>query len=780
MGTDRTVKILIGAVILITAAVSCVKEQVGKDASEEQKKFTAYVDAVDSKTCLGRDWGVYWSETDHITVFSDVGQGTEFIDVKVEEDGRKATFAGSIGLSDTYYAIYPAQWDAVYLGDDKVSANLPTVQTAKNGTFADGMNLSIAKTYDDNLHFKNAGALLAVKCPTSNAGSIKIVSRDPSVRMTGEAVISYNGGAPTVEPSGQAVEYVEAKTELTTLDHTYYFVVYPGNYSSGFDIIFTSRWDSDIRSKASSTTGLDLKRNDNVLLFDSPSGYSFGWNCPAPPTSLKADYVDDNKPGIRFQWSPSKSSTEYMKDYKVYVREAHVEGEAVLKGTTSVCSFFVEGLTPGRSYDFGVQTTGQEGKKDSETVWLRDVMYELPYDYPQPYPFESDRSGVPALADMTLCYGGNPTRVPQYWDKDRWRSHAVYTDKNGKDSWLFESFLALEFKTVCDGVEYVYDLANTQTLSAGKKQWIQQLDYWFDSTRGFQALDECIEAAVATAGPYPRKRYVVFSLPDPVYFQKFADKKSSTVYWGEIDGVQMDFSLIEHRQRAYIWMVDQIRARFVEKNYSHIELAGFYILQECLSESYNSQYKKFETVISKLAEYCKGCNEGLYWIPYGYSGDDEGHNGAIRNWECYGFTATILQPNKYWDSWRDWSTICTEYIFNEDLGMEFEMEGSHGEGGWSSSETPRKSSSILETVMTGYDAEGTPKGQQNPQAARNKARFREYMTSCKDYGIYGKRMLVLYSGTNAWHELASSDDELDKELYHEFSRFIMDSELRNK
>ena len=758
------------------SAVSCNEELSGQVSGDLiQKHFVCHTEGdAGVKTAIDPDFNIIWSSKDNITVFASDGVGREFTPVSFDENGTCATFSGTIPMSEVYNAVYPHGVASYDVESDMISASLLTSQAFADGTFANGVNLAVGKAAGENLYFKNVGAILAVKCPTNYASSVKLISRDASVMMTGPSAIYYNNGSPVAYPSAEAVNYVQMNSIGSKYQKTFYFVVYPGNYSKGFDLVFVNSAKTHA-SVVSSTTGLDLKRNDNILLYD---GTFAGWNAPVAPANPSVQQgTESDDYGMVFKWTASKSASDLLKNYNIYIKESGAAVQPELKAITDATKYIIKGLVSGRTYDFGVQAAGVSGMKNSEIIWVKNVLYQKP-GAPSLYPFEAERGSVPSLADMTLCYGGNPDRVPALWDKARWKPHVVYTDKTGKDHWMFDSFLALEFKTNDNGVEYVYDLANTETLSAGKQQWIQQLDYWFEGTAGFNALDACIDEAAGTAGPYPRKRYVVFSLPDPIYFQKFADKESSTIYWGDIDGETMDFSKVEHRQKAYIWMVDQVRERFVAKNYEHIELAGFYILQECLSEKINSQYKQFKTVISKVAQYCKECNEGLYWIPYGYSQSDEGHNTAIRQWYEYGFTATVLQPNKYWDTWRSWDEICNTYIKSNGLGMEFEFEGSHGEGGWSSSETPRVSSSILETVMTDYDAEGTPKGSLNPQAARNKARFREYMSKCKEYGIYGERMLVLYTGTNAWTELAASTAEKDKELYHEICRFFLENPLK--
>lgn len=959
------------------AAVSCVNEEIGSpEEGLVEKIFTGYIDdSDDTRTTLNQNFDIVWKSTDHITVFDGDGAGKKFTEVEVSEEGMIAEFTGKVELKDTYYALYPAQDDAAYASDgETITAQLSTVQTAIDGTFADGVNLSVAKTQGSDLHFRNVGAILAVKCPTANANRIKIVSHDPSVKMSGKAVISMKDGVPVAVPSESAVNYVEATCATTAVGQVYYFVVYPGEYK-GFDIIFTSKNIATTTAVYSTSKALSLERNDNVMLFDA-EGITFGWNSTIAPSDVKAALAGPSGlAGVEVTWSAAGDGS-VIAGYNIYAKVKGSLGTGSLVGTVSseTDNYIVSGLTTGATYVFGVQTKTRDGYKDSEIVWSSeiilpqvdkciapsglvvdqqdeasvkltwtcgssaetgfmvykkegdvvhtavtavdateytfrnltengtyefgvqtrgaynnhsDVVYADPYtligwkelqsfdagddecvkpenityiqetntavlfnwecwssantgfnlyvrpkaeaefnsghlkaeisrdtksycfsglttaseyvfgiqtkgktvkensdiveigltvkNFEWPYPYESGRA-IPSLSDMTLCYGGNPDRVPYLWTKERWKKHAVYTDKNGQDHWFFDAFLALETTTTHGDNQYIYSIANTETYSAGKEQWIQQLDYWFDDTYGFQALDDCIDEAVATAGAYPHKRYVVFSLPDPIYCKQFAKKKSSTKYWGTIDGETMDFSKVEHRQKAYKWMINQVRARFAAMNYEHIELAGFYILSENLSETYNEEYKQFKTVIPAVGQYCKDLHEGLYWIPYGYSISDAtpGHDDVIKNWEEYKFTTTILQPNIYWDDTRrDWEKTCQTFIINENLGMELEFEGSHGEGGWSTPDgLTRTNASILETLRTDNDPDSTVKGQPNPKAARNKERFRAYMKNCKDYDIYGNRMLVLYSGTDGLYELATSADIKDKELYYELGEFI--------
>ena len=132
------------------------------------------------------------------------------------------------------------------------------------------------------------------------------------------------------------------------------------------------------------------------------------------------------------------------------------------------------------------------------------------------------------------------------------------------------------------------------------------------------------------------------------------------------------------------------------------------------------------------------------------SDSDRDHNKALQNWKNFGFDLAILQPNYYWED-KSWSVTC-DYINRYDMGMELEFEGTHGG----------------HTSILGDSA----------SAKNNKARVREYMENAKTYKIYGKKPLVLYTGTNALYELATSEKTADRELYHEFGEFIINSPLK--
>lgn len=373
------------------------------------------------------------------------------------------------------------------------------------------------------------------------------------------------------------------------------------------------------------------------------------------------------------------------------------------------------------------------------------------------YRWEKDE--IHPIADAAICYGGHSARNPYLWTPERFEKTVLYTDENGQEHWFFDNMIMMELWT--DNFAVTYSIANDGRYSSRKEHWQEQLDYWFDKQYGFAALEQCISDAAKRIGNPPTKRGIIFSLPDPVYFEHYTNAMKgvnrNTVYWGEIDGVQMDFAKPEDRIKAYEWLIDAVRAKFAEAKYKHIELIGFYILSEELSVpgSFRYEYKQHDITIKAVADYCHSVREGFYWVPYAMA-------PGIERSKDFGFDLVVMQPNYYWtDAKWSWDQI-EKTIKDHGLGMELEFEGTHGE--------PLKSS-ILAKLSNGKD---------NPYAERNKARFAEYLENAKSRGLYGTRPFVLYTGTNALYELAVSEDPADQETYHKLGKFIINSPLKKK
>ena len=158
------------------------------------------------------------------------------------------------------------------------------------------------------------------------------------------------------------------------------------------------------------------------------------------------------------------------------------------------------------------------------------------------YSWEQDE--VRPIADAAICYGGHAARNPYLWDKARFEKTVAYTDENGQEHWLFDNMIMMELWD--DDYAVTFSIANDGRYSSRQEHWQRQLDYWFDAEHGFAALDQCVADVASRIGAPSSKRGIIFSLPDPVYFEHYTNamkgENMNTVYWGELDGVALDFA----------------------------------------------------------------------------------------------------------------------------------------------------------------------------------------------------------------------------------------------
>lgn len=371
----------------------------------------------------------------------------------------------------------------------------------------------------------------------------------------------------------------------------------------------------------------------------------------------------------------------------------------------------------------------------------------------QMYSWEKSRNGILSYTDMVLCYGGSHHRTPYLWEKNRFEPFVTYVDEQGKEHWLFDSFLCIEFQSSSrpDGKYYAYmlGLMKDYGFSAGKAQWQELIDYWFKQDNGVNALEQAIGDAAARLGAPPAKRKVIMIIPDPIIYKVFDGKGNgtgdpkSTTYWGQLNGRQMDFASADDRLAAYKWYVDLVRKKFDLANYQYVELAGFYIISEELAspdDGWNYELKKSDEIIPPLSKYLHSVNESLCWIPYNRA-------AGYKRWSQFGVDYAYMQPNYFWDEKgeKPLSRFFTDISANN-LAMEFEFDEALLEG------------------KTGCDS--------------YKARFRAYMSGAKQNGVYGRKPLSYYHGTNAFYDLSKSLAAKDRELYHEFCQFVINNPLR--
>ncbi|MBR6305911.1 MAG: DUF4855 domain-containing protein [Bacteroidales bacterium] len=438
--------------------------------------------------------------------------------------------------------------------------------------------------------------------------------------------------------------------------------------------------------------------------------------------------------------------------------------EIIETGTVSpvTVTLSVGGLKELSTYTLYARGIGPGGEKGNVTK----IEFSTTKGPESIYPWESGRTAVPAFADISLVTMGWHNYNPPIWTEERFASHVSYDGK-----WLFDAFLCI------DGWDPVRNLSYSLTPnrnSATQESWQDLMDAWLGEDGALKKLDAAISNAASSLGNPPSPRYVVMSVPDPIMFQNFGDRSSSTTYWGTVEERQLDFSNVQDQIAAYKWYIDQCRYRFSRLGLKHLELAGFYVLSEelHLSESFyrdlglnfsatdtwNAQYKRWETILPAVSQYLHSCNEGLWWVPYCLA---PGH----RVWKELGLDMAFMQPNHYWDTSNQHPmsrSIATIKQYKMGIELEFEY-------------------SMVADVMK--DGRMGPDGSGNmiftsADIPELRDRLREYMDAYKDAGLYGVNPIAVYSGTDAWNQLATSSDAGDKEMFREICTFIQESPLK--
>lgn len=779
-------------------ALGCSVKPFVIPAEEEEPElvsmtFKAYPETP-VKTSLGEDYGIRWSTTDQVSLFSSVGtQGAVFTVDETEAEGAVATFTGLTPLSSVgyYYAVYPAQNSArLESAEGIILADIPTTQTGALDSFADGANLSVARVNADApddahiLRFKNVGALLSFTVPGNYISRIKIQSRNPEVAMTGRAHITYNNVVPQAEASTTAKNYVEVTVPEQSMGKRYYATVYPGNYDQGFIVTFYT--SSGAFNRYTSSKALNLERNGNVRLIEKNWGVNDDRSTKSVSgTELIAPVISSSAASAASSTISFSCGSGVRDRYYFYVRNYTSMGSGtkvgeLYTGASDYTShdYTFTGLSVGTTYDLGVGAV-REGYQESVT-WLEDVT--ITTSVSGLYSWEQDRGTLPVPADVSLIYGGSEDRNPFEWTQDRWQHHVSYVDGSSTEHWLFDAFLCSE-SALYDGNWAFTLVGGNGTYSGTRAKWERLLDYWFSggsfkyqtgywNADGWNAynsdwgalvpttlscgaldnLEACIAATAARIGAPPSKRYVIIGLPEPIYYKNYyrgcrgedmGENFTSTTYWGEILGDQLDFSDPDQRVRAVTWYMDQIRQRFFEKNYQYIELLGFYILEESLSTtngSYRNELKKHQITIPQIAEHAHACNEGLYWIPYAGA---ESYN----KWASLGFDQAWYQPNYYFNPDKSLASAITAI---QTYGMGMELELSH--------------TVVADLMGDGADAYRT--------------RLQAYLDQAQSSGIYGTKPLAVFSSTNAWSQLATSTDPRDQALFQTLCEFLLGSALK--
>ena len=171
---------------------SATRGQVIVQASFEQP-------AADSRTSLGSDGKVLWSEGDAFALFSDSGKSRFTI---TEGAGTEsASFSGSCNGDGPYYALYPYS-DDCSITDGRLKFTLPKEQNTVAGTFGPGTSPSLATlgSITEPALFRNLCGLLEINLCGSSMKLARVEVIDLSgAPLWGDCEVALDGKQGTDE-----------------------------------------------------------------------------------------------------------------------------------------------------------------------------------------------------------------------------------------------------------------------------------------------------------------------------------------------------------------------------------------------------------------------------------------------------------------------------------------------------------------------------------------------------------------------------------------------------
>ena len=285
----KTFRYLSVVILLITTA--CSVEEVDTSLSNEsagvELEFTATCVDAGTRTTLIQDGTLpngqpkmitWWSPSEEICIFYGASSGNKFTSTNTELV-QIATFSGTLnaftGLNESgdfnyFWGVYPYS-AAVSCDGESVVATLADEQEAVAGSYANNTNITIAKSPGLSLGFYNVCSFL--RFYVEKEGVISATFRgNNNEDVAGTFSVSFgNDGRPTAPVVTDGVKEIVLKRpndEPFEVGTSYYFVILPQTFESGFTVQFDTETETGSRIISSSATFARNSINYGNTAFD--------------------------------------------------------------------------------------------------------------------------------------------------------------------------------------------------------------------------------------------------------------------------------------------------------------------------------------------------------------------------------------------------------------------------------------------------------------------------------------------------------------------------------
>ena len=234
----KQIKAILYLAVLTAMVSACSEDELADNTQPSGKvpmEFYANTDA-STRTELTTGNAVYWEANDAISLFDPIGDNNRFY---TTESGPSVTFTGKAApVEGTYYALYPYDANAQIKGTT-ITTTLPAEQDAREGSFAQDLNPSVATAdAQHNLCFKNVCALVKftlVENITTTITKATLCGNNGEA-LAGTLTIDASQENPiaNVDPEWAGIE-IALKGNLIA-GKTYYFVTAPATLNKGLTL----------------------------------------------------------------------------------------------------------------------------------------------------------------------------------------------------------------------------------------------------------------------------------------------------------------------------------------------------------------------------------------------------------------------------------------------------------------------------------------------------------------------------------------------------------------
>lgn len=273
----EVMKRLVGTIIVAMAAmaaISCMKEE--DSFMERSLTFVAeYADA--TKTVLAEGNSVLWLPGDEIAVSG----AEDAFKASTSRPDDYTVFTGSALPAEDYYAVYPYSLHKTWSAS-VATVEVPQMQRAVKGSFADDLNISVASATSKNMSFKFHNILGYVKFSVSQAsGNIRSVTvkTGNGEPLAGTVTVDCSADRPSASPAGSLSSSVVLTSDEPLETGDYYIALLPGTYSAGLTFVFEDGEGKSAERTISSSITLDPGKIKRI------------GDAPAPEASVPDEWI---------------------------------------------------------------------------------------------------------------------------------------------------------------------------------------------------------------------------------------------------------------------------------------------------------------------------------------------------------------------------------------------------------------------------------------------------------------------------------------------------------